>query len=346
MNYVGIDWAYGRAAFCAMSEAGAIEGEGLISADQDGLARLVLNHGTEVKACVEMMSGAVWVRDQLELSGWEVQVAHARKVRDIAPLACKTDKVDARVLAELRRRDLVPALWIPSPEDRALRELLRRRAHLVKARTSHRNRIFGLLTQFGLRISLRRLRQPDAIELLARRGVPRIWRDSIAEHLAEINHLDRRIAPIERELRPIARSDARATLLQTIPGLGPLLSLTFASEIGDVSRFASASKLVGYAGLAPRISQSGERSATGALSKAGSRTLRWAAVEAANQAWRSSNPFHEHYLRIAARHGKNPAKSAVARKLLITSWHMLSRDRPFRPARPTAPASSSRFLAA
>ncbi len=172
MNYVGIDWAYGRAAFCAMTEAGAIASEGLIPADQDGLARLVLKHGTEVKACVEMMSGAVWVRDQLELAGWEVQVAHARKVRDVAPLACKTDKVDARVLAELRRRDLVPALWIPSPEDRALRELLRRRAHLVKARTSHRNRIFGLLTQFGLRISLRRLRQPDVIELLIRRGVP------------------------------------------------------------------------------------------------------------------------------------------------------------------------------
>ncbi|MEO8093255.1 MAG: transposase, partial [bacterium] len=112
MNYVGIDWAYGRAAYCAISEADEIKSEGLISADQDGLARLVIDHGTEVKACVEMMSGAVWVRDQLELPGWEVQIAHARKVRDVAPLACKTDKVDARVLAELRRRDLVPALWV------------------------------------------------------------------------------------------------------------------------------------------------------------------------------------------------------------------------------------------
>ena len=146
---------------------------------------------------------------------------------------------------------------------------------------------------------------------------------------------------------PIARSDPRARLLQTIPGVGPLIGLTFASEIGDVSRFASASKLVGYAGLAPRINQSGERSAVGRLSKAGSRTLRWAAVEAANQAWRSSNPFHEHYRRLAERHGRNPAKSAVARKLLICSWHMLSRGQVFQPARSaTALASSSRFLAA
>ena len=347
MNYVGIDWAYRRAAWCALDKGGRIEGEGLIPADENGLARLVLELGTEVRACVETMSGAVWVKDQLELAGWSVAVAHAGKVRDIAPLACKTDKVDARVLAELCRRDLVPAVWVASLEDRAIRERLRRRAHLVKLRTSARNRIFGLLTQFGLRISFTRLRQPDALELLERRGVPVVWRDSIAEHLDQIDELQRRIGPIDLELAPIARSDPRAQLLQTIPGVGPLISLTFASEIGEVSRFSSASKLVGYAGLAPRIIQSGERSATGRLSKAGSRTLRWAAVEAANQAWRPTNPFHEHYRRLAARHGTNPAKVSVARKLLICSWHMLSRGQVFQPTRSTtAPASSSRFQAA
>ncbi len=149
-----------------------------------------------------MMSGAVWVRDRLEAAGWEVKVAHARKVRDVAPLACKTDKVDARVLAELCRRDLVPELWVPSLEDRALRERLRRRAHLVKVRTSARNRIFGLLTQFGLRLSYARLRKPDAIELLERRGVPEVWRASIAELIELAAEMDRRIDPIDRELEP------------------------------------------------------------------------------------------------------------------------------------------------
>jgi transposase len=342
MNYVGIDWAYGRAAYCAMGEGGEIKAEGLISADEDGLAKLVLKLGAEAKAAVEMMSGAVWVRDRLTDAGWEVQVAHARKVRDVAPLACKTDKVDAKVLAELRRRDLVPELWLPSPEDRALRERLRRRAHLVKTRTSARNRIFGLLTQFGLRLSCARLCKPGAMELLEQRGVPAVWRASIAELLELAEEMDRRIDPIDRELAPLAREDERAKLLQTMPGVGPLLGLTFATEIGEVSRFSSPRKLVGYAGLAPRISQSGERSATGALSKAGSRTLRWAAVEAANQAWRPSNPWHEHYRRLSARHGKNPAKSAVARKILIAAWHMLSRREPFKPA----PASSRCFLTA
>ena len=343
MNYVGIDWAYGRAAFCAIGESGEISAEGLIPANEDGLARLVLEQGSAVKAAVEMMSGAVWVRDRLEASGWKVQVAHARKVRDVAPLACKTDKVDARVLAELCRRDLVPELWVPRPEDRALRERLRRRMHLVKIRTSARNRIFGLLTQFGLRISHARLRKADSMELLASRGVPEVWRASIAELLELASEMDRRIDPIDRELGPIARADERARLLATIPGVGPLLSLTFAAEIGDVSRFAGPGKLIGYAGLAPRVSQSGERSATGTLSKAGSRTLRWASVEAANNAWRPSNPWHGHYLRVSARHGKNPAKSAVARKLLIVAWHMLSRREPFKQP---APANSSRFLTA
>src|SRR4029450_416091 len=200
MNYVGIDWAYGRAAFCAMGEGGEIASEGLIPANEDGLARLVLEQGTEVRAAVEMMSGAVWVRDRLAAVGWQGQVAHARQVRDVAPLACKTDKVDARVLAELCRRDLVPELWVPSLEDRALRERLRRRMHLVKVRTAARNRIFGLLTQCGLRLSHSRLRKPDGIELLERRGVPAVWRASIGELLELAGEMDRRITTTDRQL--------------------------------------------------------------------------------------------------------------------------------------------------
>jgi transposase len=113
VEYVGIDWSYRRAAWCALSDAGAVVGEGAVSADEDGLARLVIKRGTEVRAVVEMMSGAIWVRDTLVTAGWEVQIAHARKVRDVAPLACKTDKVDARVLAELCRRTWCPSCGCP-----------------------------------------------------------------------------------------------------------------------------------------------------------------------------------------------------------------------------------------
>ncbi|MDP8909506.1 MAG: IS110 family transposase [Chloroflexota bacterium] len=350
MQYLGIDWSYRRAAWCALGEGGGIVGEGALPADEDGLARLVLELGLDVKACVEMMSGAIWVRDRLCDAGWQVQIAHARKVRDVAPLACKTDKVDARVLAELCRRDLVPELWVASLQDRELRERLRRRMHLVRMRASAMNRIFGLLTQWGLRLSLRRLRDPDAMALLKQHGVPEVWRRSIAEALDVIDLLDARIGPLDHELGPLARADARVMLLDTIPGVGDLLGLTLASEIGDVARFSSPRKLIGYAGLAPKINQSGDRSRSGALSKAGSRTLRWAVVEAAQHAWRPTNPWHQLYTDLAARAGKNPAKSAVARKILIAAWHVLSRNEPFKPPAPRAanPASASSrcFLAA
>lgn len=341
MEYVGIDWSYRRAAWCALSDAGAIVGEGAVSADEEGLARLVMKRGTEVRAVVEMMSGAIWVRDTLVSAGWEVQIAHARKVRDVAPLACKTDKVDARVLAELCRRDLVPELWVPALADRELRERLRRRMHLVRMRASAMNRIFGLLTQWGLRLSLKRLHEPDAMTLLEQRGVPLVWRRSIAEALEVIELLDARIGPIDAELGPLARADTRVALLDTIPGVGALLGLTIASEIGDVARFGSPRKLVGSAGMAPKVNQSGDRSRTGALSKAGSRTLRWAAVEAAQHAWRPTNPWHQLYTDVAKRAGKNPAKSAVARKILIATWHVLSRRQPFKPAAPRRPHPAS-----
>jgi len=271
--------------------------EGVISADEDGLTRLVARLGPDVRGCIEMMSGAVWVRDRLAECGWTIEVADARKVKAIAPLACKTDRVDARVLADLVRRDLVPTVWVPPLDDRAIRERLRRRSHLIRLRTSSINRTFGLLTQWGLRRNLTALRQPGALDELAEQGVPDVWRTSLATLLGVIDDLDRQLAPLERELRPLARADERARLLMSIPGVAELLGLTIASEIGDISRFPSARKLVGYSGLAPRIKQSGQSSRTGRLSKAGPDTLRWAAVEASQQAWRPNNvarALHRH----------------------------------------------------
>jgi transposase len=134
--------------------------------------------------------------------------------------------------------------------------------------------------------------------------VPATWRRSIAEALAVIDLLDARIAPLRTELGPLAAADPRVLLLRTIPGVGELLGLTLAAEIGDVARFSSPRKLVGYAGMAPRVSRSGERSRTGALSKAGSRTLRWAA--AAGTSSRAMNPSSP-AARVAALSRQAPA---------------------------------------
>jgi transposase len=274
-----------------------------------------------------MMSGAVWVRERLRACGWEFQIADARKVKAIAPLACKTDRVDARVLAQLARRDLIPAVWVPSLSDRELRERLRRRAHLVRLKTSARNRMFGLLTQWGLRGNLKLLRQPGSLERLAERGVPAVWIQSLVVLLEVVDDLERQLAAID-----VARADRRVQLLVTIPGIGELLGLTIAAEIGEISRFSNARKLIGYAGLAPTIKQSGQSSWTGRISKAGSPTLRWAAIEAAQHSWRPTNPWNRLYLQTNRRHGKaNPAKAAIARKILIACWHVLALQQPFKP---------------
>lgn len=257
MQCLGIDWGTRRAAWCAIDPGGALQ-EGAISADQDGLARVALTLGADdVHGCIEMMSGAVWVRERLATVGWDIRLADARKVKAIAPLACKTDKVDARVLADLARRDLIPEVWVPGIEERANRERLRRRAHLIRLRTSAINRTFGLLTQWGLRRNLTALRKSDAIDELARHGVPEIWQQSIRTLLGVIDDLDAQLAPLEAELRPHARADERVKLLMTIPGVAELLGLTLAAEIGDITRFPAAKKLVGYSGLTPTIKQSG-----------------------------------------------------------------------------------------
>jgi transposase len=349
MQYLGIDWGTRKAAWCAIDDHDEMV-EGTIPADEDGLATLVHRLGHEVRGCVEMMSGAVWVRDQLAAGGWEIQIAEPRKVKALAPLACKTDRVDARVLAALVRRDLVPEVWVPSLGDRELRERLRRRTHLVKLRTSATNRAFGLLTQWGLRVSLTTLRKPGSLDRLLERGVPAVWLQSIQTLLSVIDDLDRQIAPIERELRPLAHSNEQVQLLMTIPGVAELLGLTLLAEIGDISRFPSARRLVGYSGLAPTIKQSGQSSWIGPISKAGPSTLRWAAIEAAQGAWRPTNPWHRLYADTKQRHGKaSPAKAAVARKVLIACWHVLARNEPFKRSASSAttdvPANSSIRLA-
>jgi transposase len=353
-QFVGLDWATRRARWCAVTPAGAVIDEGWIPADEDGLAMLVARLGGDgVLACLEMMSGAAWVRERLTAGGWIVQVADARKAKAVGSLAAKTDKLDARVLAELARRDLVPQVHVPTFSDRELKERLGRRMHMVRLRTSAMNRAHGVLSQFGVKLAFERLRHPDRDELLIQRGVPEVWRRSIAEAVGIARELDMRLIPIEGELRPLARADPRVGLLVTVPGIGDLLGLTIASEIGDISRFSSARKLVGYSGLTPRVYQSGEKSRSGKLSKTGSTMLRWVAIEAAQQAWRPNNPWHQLYIDVKQRCGGkgNPAKAAVARKVLIASWHVLALQQPFTPSRPRGattpvPANSSCVLAA
>src|SRR5207237_3399616 len=126
--------------------------------DRDGLRLLARRLGDvrqPVRAVIESMTGARFVHDQLELAGWDVRIADAVKARGLAPLACKTDRIDCWVLAELARRDLVPEIWLPDPAVRAERERARFRLHLVKHRRSLKNRVHAILLQYGLQYTIR-----------------------------------------------------------------------------------------------------------------------------------------------------------------------------------------------
>ena len=206
MNYVGIDWAYGRAAWCALSGAGEIESEGLISADEDGLARLALEARAEVNACVEMMSGAIWVKDQLELCGWSDEGRSRSQGQRHRPAGLQ-DRQGRRegVGRALQTRAGAGGLGRLARKTARSASVFAAALTWSRLRTSARNRIFGLLTQFGLRVSLTRLRQSDAMELLERRGVPDVWCDSIAEHLDE----PRELASSHQADRLRARPDRR-----------------------------------------------------------------------------------------------------------------------------------------
>src|SRR5512133_1531991 len=141
MLHAGLDLSRRRLDICLVDERGALVAETAVPADADGLRGLAERlAGRRVRAVIESMNGARFVHDTLEEHGWDVLIADAQRVKGLAPLACKTDRIDARVLAELSWRDLVPAIWLPDPTSRRERELARFRLHLVKHRSQLKNR--------------------------------------------------------------------------------------------------------------------------------------------------------------------------------------------------------------
>jgi transposase len=277
--------------------------------------------------------------DRLEELSWRVEIADAQKVKGLAPLACKTDRIDAWVLAELSRRDLVPAIWLPDPTVRAERERARLRLHLVRHRTALKNRIHATLLAFGTPRHMTDLFGVSGRELLARLELPDPWAQTMNASLTLIEDLDVQITDCERELRTLGADHEYVPLLMSVPGIAWVLGYTIAAEIGDINRFATPSKLCGYTGLCPRVYQSGESDHRGSLAKNGPRYLRWALIEAATHAARSP-VYRERYERTSKRlgrqRGKKIARVELARKLSEAIWHMLTRNQPFAPAGATA----------
>jgi transposase len=337
MLHVGLDLSRKRLDFCALGGDGRRLAVGAVPSDADalrGLSDRLAAGGESVRAVIESMNGARFVHDRLEELGWDVEIADAQKAKGLAPLACKTDRIDAWVLAELSRCDLVPAIWLPDPEVRRERERARWRLHLVRQRSRLKNRVHSILIAWGKPCPAADLFGSSGRELLARLDVPEPWRSHVEAAVRLIDELEREIAAIERELRRSGREHPYVSLLVSVPGIAWVPGYTIAAEIGDISRFASPAKLIGYSGLCPRVHQSGESDRRGPLSKHGPKHLRWALVEAAVTA--SNHPlYHQRYERTKRRAGRQRgpkvAQVDLARRLAHAIWHMLDRGEAFAP---------------
>jgi transposase len=287
MLHAGLDLSRKRLDFYLLvSERAAVE-VGAAPPDADGLhalTRRLERHREPIRAAIESMNGARFVHERLELAGWQVEIADAQKVKGLAPLVCKTDRIDAWVLAELCRRHLVPAIWLPDPLVRAERERARWRLHLVRHRSSLKQRVHAVLLTHGKPCPVSDLFGVRGRQLLSSLGLPEPWQRTIEASLRLIDELEREIGDCERELRRLGADHRYVPLLCTVPGIGWVLAYTIAAELGEIARFPSPRKLAGYSGLCPRVYQSGERDLRGPLAKQGPRYLRWALVEAATHA--------------------------------------------------------------
>ncbi len=346
MLHAGLDLSRKRLDFHLLDERGETVEVGSAPPDADGLRGLTRGlerHGQPIRAALESMNGARFVHDQLELGGWEVEIADALKVKGLAPLACKTDRIDAWVLAELSRRELVPAIWLPDPAVRGERERARWRLHLVRHRSSLKQRVHAVLVAHGKPCPVSDLFGVSGRALLTRLALPEPWSGSVQASLRLIDELDREISACESELRRLGVEHPYVPLLLTVPGIGWVLAYTIAAEIGDIARFPSARKLVGYSGLCPRVYQSGESDRRGPLAKQGPKYLRWALVEAALHA-RTHPAYRERYERTKRRLGKQRgpkvAQVDLARRLAEALWHMLTRNQPFAPAGAAKPVAA------
>jgi transposase len=339
MLHAGLDLSRNRLDVCLLSDQGEIVAEFKAPADRDGLGGLVgrVDRYGEPVAVVESMTGARFVHDTLERFGWDVLIADAQRAKGLASLTCKTDKTDARVLAVLSERCLVPEIWLPDPTIRRERELARFRLHLVKHRSMLKNRVHSTLINFGEPCPVSDLFGLAGRELLQRLDLPSAWRQSVDVSLGLIDDLDLQIAELGKELRRAGADHRYVPLLLTVPGIGWVLAYTIAAEIGDIERFPRAKNLTGYTGLCPLVDQSGEKDRRGSLTKHGPKYLRWALLEATMHALRHP-VYAERYQRTKRRLGKQRgakvAQVEIARRLSRAIWHMLTNSEPFNAAAP------------
>jgi transposase len=346
MNYVGID-IHKRYSVCvAQDEQGRriatarIEGNAV-----SGFAQFFEGLEGPSKAVIEACWNWGKIHDLLETLPQvaEIAVANPVKTRLIASAQIKTDKIDGNALATLLRGNFVARVHVPPKVARQRKDELRQRLYWARMRTRIRNRIHALLDRQP------RLELPQCSDLFGKRGMAHLQRlelpepdgSLLHEDLALMDLLNAQIKGQEKRIAARNEGDAATRLVQSIPGLGPILAGVIASEIDDITRFPDSARLCACAGLVPTTHASGGKIYHGGLLWACNKWLRWAFIEGAWVSIGCSPYFGALYQRHRAR-GKqaNTAITIVARRMCKIVWNLLTEQRPWR-AQPktTSPAA-------
>lgn len=275
-----------------------------------------------------------------------VVIANPLQVKAIAHAHVKTDKIDAGTLASLYAAGYLPEIWTPDAATERMRRLAARRFQIVRHRTRIKNEVHAILHAHLIpRCPHADLFSGAGRAWLLRQPVPEDERGAIERHIRELDRLTEDLAAIDKEIAVDALDDDAIARLLTITGVNLTVAAGIVAAIGDINRFSSPQKLVSYFGLNPRVRQSGLGAAHhGRISKAGRSHARSMLVEAAWAAAKTPGPLHAFFVRIRAKRGHQVAAVALARKLTVLCWHLLTKQTDYRWARPALVANKRRTM--
>lgn len=278
---------------------------------------------------IEATGYTLWFEKMLAELGHELWVGDAAEIRSSMVRKQKNDERDAEHLRRLLEEKRFPRIWMPTPAERDLRQLVLHRVKLVQMRTKVMNQLHALAMGQGLCRKKKLWSSAGRLELQALSLGP--WAARRRKELLELlDHLEGPIAELQREAKEQADAHPAAARLMTHPGVGPLTSLSFALTIGRVERFRRSRDVSGYLGLDPSENSSGHRRRMGSISKQGSSTTRWLLVEAGQTAARKDADLRRLYQRLKIRRGSQIAKVAVARRLAVRLYWMLRSQSNYR----------------
>jgi transposase len=274
---------------------------------------------------LESTTNAFQLHDDLVPHVHSVTVAHPSHVSLITRAQVMTDKIAARTLAKLHAVGLLPSIWVPPLAVRDQRALVAQRTKMVRLSTQAKNRLHAVLHRHHLLPPAGKLFEPEMHEWWLDLEVSALERARIQCDLDTLVFAQGQIEHLEEVMVSLSVEDERVLLLLQLPGVGLITAFTLLAAIGDISRFPLAKHLVGYSGLGARVHDSGQTRRTGRITKAGRRDIRGAMVETAHTAVRSHPHWQAELERLEPRLGNSKAMVAIARKLLMAVWHVLSK---------------------